>query len=179
MTPNVKGPEAYVAIADTSLQQHTSKMCKDTPNLESDITVDTLVQKLRRMTYSKRLQREYRKDSGIVLNGHTKPLHRIVFNRNTPKDAVIYFDRYLDLQLPSGILCQLSDDDAAEVLFDMSNLPLEMALKRLGENRASPQNTFTNTKVSITPVEDYDDPNDPVDYDIPIREGLEFEVFVN
>ena len=132
-------------------------------------SMDDIVKSLRRMTYSKRLQKEYKSDKSIVLGHGSKSYLKILYNRNNPKSAVEYFDRYLHLEIPANILRSLNEEEASQLLFDIANLPLDMVTKRLYEEYAN----------KCKEVDKVDESDETIDYDIAIREDLEFEAYMD
>ena len=51
-----------------------------------------------------------------------------VLHRNTPSDAVEYFDRCLQLGMPSDL--NRTEEESALALFDLAHFPLEQVLVR-------------------------------------------------
>ena len=98
------------------------------PQVSEPLTVDDLCKKLRRITYSRKINKDFNRDAMIP------PKRMRVYNRNTPTDALLYFDKYFDLEIPGRCFSDISDSEAANFLFDLSHFPLKLVQERINRD---------------------------------------------
>ena len=98
-------------------------------------TVDDLVKRLRRLTYSKMLKNDFKNEIGQTTRPKStrKPYIQLIYNLKSPIEAVSYFDYYFHLQIPEQAMVHLSDEDATNMLFDIAHIPKELVEKRMIE----------------------------------------------
>jgi hypothetical protein len=92
----------------------------------SHTTVEDLCKGLRRITYKAKLQKEWVDDFGS-----SKRKNRAFACNSNPKTALMYFDYYFNLDITLERISEMNDEQASNMLFDLSHFPWEMVKQRL------------------------------------------------